>query len=997
MAEPLRRNENIQPVTRPNLRALDGGGETTQPQKGHLAAASKDSGSATNSSDSGNRANLRLIQGGEESGATDSGKTAGADNETKILGNTSPWFNQNKDTSTKGDSLFSRLRGKVTKKRSIIGFAVTGLVGGGFMGLSIISGPAQLVQLGEWLQKPSFGSEKNSGIRLTAAWRYYKTGDIGETRVSALGSKIFHETMENLEKSGVTYDRDSSTGKVKTQTIDTSKNSQLRGKSVDEIKGILAREYGLPESRFQQIGMGANGTGFKIATNLRDMSIGDERKFHFKTLSFFNDTTGLKHLGDGKIVVGMQQRVVAKFFNIPSLWNGLKRVVASQANKYSTKAERRAAEKERMDTKMNPITERLNIARGKLRDRLSGKTGLFASGASLGTTAMCIVRDSAEDVAETNRQIARLAAAEAADKKSLASQVKSNINTTLESTGAVVTGFTDPKTDENIWSSKPLKSLGDPNNTKGVDLPNEYQQAFMPGSTEKEIKDTIGGGAVGAAACSPVGIAAQLVVGIGLLIAGPVSGGASWAVIVAQQGASMAATAGATYLIGKLIVEHFDSDTIMPSPLSGPLGGGLLAYGSMELENIASRPSGGVPMSKDDLSALRTEQLNESQNEFRSKSTIAQLFDINDYRTPAGQLVASISPDISHNVRNTASLFTKIPSMFSSTLTKLIPAAHAEGEYEWPMDIVGVPREIINDPNLENPNDNADKLAAVLDSPSGNGYIDKAKKCFGVEISKGPEGWDAITQDEVNPNSEEYVNANCGDISDYNWKRTILFVFDIKTLTAAACFQGDEESCTKLNINSGSASGSGSAGGSASVVDGTEKELAQKLLDYHNQGKYKFDNPTDEQDLQMMVRGESIRGGVGCVADKLDKRVMQLLIYVIDSGYEVGTYALCRSHHYNQGAHPQGKAVDISSLNGIPLNSSAAKSVTLEVSQLIFNLNNELRARQIIIGGVGATRTVDQNFVRYNRCSEGIEGAAAVACFGAETMAGHTDHIHVGY
>lgn len=726
---------------------------------------------------------------------------------------------------------FSALKGRITKKRTITGVVVGGIIGGGFFGFSLIQGPAQVIQLAEWLKTPSFGNEKNSSIRVSQAYRYWKSGDIGETRVSGLGSSVFRQTMENLERSGITYDRDPNTGKVRSQTIDTSQNSQLRGKSIDEVKGILAREYGLPESRFQQIGMGAAGSGFKVATNLRDMNIGAERRLHFKTLEFFNDNTGLRHLGDGSIVNAMQKRVVAKFFHIPSLWTPLQRAVANQANKYSTKAERRAAEKERVNNKINPVTERFSAARASLRERLSGRVGTALSRTLLTTGGMCIVRDSADDAAELNRGIAVASAAQAADKKSIGSQVKSNKNVSLSVVGAVIDSFTDPDTGESIWGSKPLKSLGDPRNTKGVDLPYEYKQAFKPGSTAKDIKDTLGGGFFGSIACSTPGQIAQGAFSFIQLLAGPITGGVSWAAFAAQQGPKMAATAGVVYLLQQKLTALLANDTVMPSPLSGHIGGGLLAYGSMELENIAGRGSGGIPLNPTESAALRQEQFQESQREFRNKGTFAKLFDINDYRTPVGQLATSISPDISRNIANAATIVTQIPSMLGSTFSIFIPSAHAEEEYEWPMDIVGVPSEIINDPNLENPYENAAVLASILDSSSGQGYIDKAKKCFGVEISKGSEGWDAITQEEVNPNSEEYVSANCDDISDYNWKRTLLFVFDVKTLTAAACYQGDDDACNKLNVSTGDGTGASDSGitgeGATRIVEVAEQEFAK--------------------------------------------------------------------------------------------------------------------------------------------------------------------------
>lgn len=134
-----------------------------------------------------------------------------------------------------------------------------------------------------------------------------------------------------------------------------------------------------------------------------------------------------------------------------------------------------------------------------------------------------------------------------------------------------------------------------------------------------------------------------------------------------------------------------------------------------------------------------------------------------------------------------------------------------------------------------------------------------------------------------------------------------------------------------------------------------------------------------------------------CHVKALDKRVLQVVIYLIDKGYKIGTYAFCRSHSDTGGVHDDGLAVDISSIDGVALNTSAAKKLALKVDKIIFNLEGEIAPKQIITGGVGATRELDPDFTKYNRISKDVSGQAAVDGFGSDTIAGHTDHIHVGY
>jgi len=129
MAEPLR-NDNVyddhdeNPVTRPQLEGIKGGGETTTPRAGHLQAV-PNSTTASNEAGSSNP-NLKLIQGGEAAGASDQG-TESEKEEQKVLSDRVGKGYEEGESSANKQSRFSSVKGKLanskTKRRILFGIA----------------------------------------------------------------------------------------------------------------------------------------------------------------------------------------------------------------------------------------------------------------------------------------------------------------------------------------------------------------------------------------------------------------------------------------------------------------------------------------------------------------------------------------------------------------------------------------------------------------------------------------------------------------------------------------------------------------------------------------------------------------------------------------------------------------------------------------------------------------------------------------------------------
>ena len=171
-----------------------------------------------------------------------------------------------------------------------------------------------------------------------------------------------------------------------------------------------------------------------------------------------------------------------------------------------------------------------------------------------------------------------------------------------------------------------------------------------------------------------------------------------------------------------------------------------------------------------------------------------------------------------------------------------------------------------------------------------------------------------------------------------------------------------------------------------SLVSGDAAANARKLLQFHAQGKYHADNPGDLSDIQATAEGRAVRSQSGQMVH-IDARVMQVLVHLIDLGHTIGTFAICSDHHDDgPRGHAGGLAVDISTIDGHPINSSSARAVVIQVDKQLRNAG-ALRPRQLITGGVG--NKIDQTIEALTLPNPGF--------YGPETMQEHTNHIHVGY
>lgn len=746
---------------------------------------------------------------------------------------------------TGGDKSKS-FKGRISKKKaSIIGVLTGGLVGGGLFGFGVIHGPMELATLGQTLQIFDYKSTNSVNIRAGGWYRFAQTGEYGETRVGAWGSKLVNDRREKLSKVGIDFDGDNLSN-IRSISFDTEKLGKerlvgLQGRNFEDSRRVLAQEFNLPEEDFRRVGT-RGADGHRIVIVARGENVTKIRDTVTKVVGD-PDNTGI--IKGSKAYNAMTHRAFKKFYNLPSLFSPIKRNAADKGRDLGTamdRNERKKREKERMQ-RITAAAESVNPgARQKLSEKLSGNTGKFAGGALITTGGMCFVRDIAEDVVEANRAAVVIPTIlDATDKKAVGSQVQSNIDIDMDSAGDVAESLKDDE-GKTIWQGTAMQSISsnnfnfDANKNDPNDLSPDYKQAFSNKTTSSDIKDTFGGGGVGDLACSTPGQIIQVTAGLGLIIAGPFTGGGSWAAFAAKTGAGAAATAGVMYLLKEKITTLLSKDPIdMVDSIPAPVRGNLLAYGAREAANTAARSNGGIELSKEESDAADREVINVMKTEFKDKRLATQLFDISDYRSVASQASMSLSPSITQNVSAVASGLFNVKGSFSSIASALTPKTVADERslYSWDFNIFGIPEKILTDKKYEDPYKNADIVSKFLTEWPLDTYKDRVKDCFGITLSNESGPWDVIPENEVNPNSQKYLDANCSDIDEEMWVRIMLFIFDNRYMSAAACLElNDEDACNKVDSSYGIAQDASSTTSTASetfdvaLLDGNSEHIA---------------------------------------------------------------------------------------------------------------------------------------------------------------------------
>jgi hypothetical protein len=713
------------------------------------------------------------------------------------------------DKGSLGGRFLGIFKGK-KKRLAIAGGAATILSGTLFGLFTFLHGPLQLVHLSQILGKFAGSNDTAIHIRTNGfmrATRAARTGDIAETRVGILGSKRFADIEKQLKDVGIEYERDvARTGRPTKMVIDTSKNPDFQKGGLAQRQAAIAKHFNVDIDKVAQIS-GLNGGKFAIP--MQDLNIKATRALAF---------TPLKHIEGGTILNALNKRILAKYFNAPSLFKPMTRAKAAAENKLYARADRKVREKERSKKRHSAQRKKYIAAKNNVKNKMQPHRQAIGNTLLL-TGAACTAKAIADDIPLVNyAAVVMPSMIEAVDKQAVGSQGQAQHDFDLNQLGDVVDTFKDDE-GRTIWEAKGLHALASNTAGEGQDIDPSYRSAFSNQTTSANVREELGAaGFTTDIVCSPGGQLLQAGIG-GLLIA---SGPGGWAAKTAQAGRAIksglvfGAIAG---LVQQKIVDQLTEDVV--ESFAGPQGGNLLAYGARAGHNLNATSMGGVALEGTEtrISTLEAEQ--RDREEFQSKSFFARMFDINDHRSLVASSVRATGPSPGRSISNLAvSLFNNPFKPVASSLTALAPKAFANTEsYDWGSPLYSIPPNLLNDPKYDNPYENAERAAEILSGSSGQNYKDRARTCFGVTISQGQYGWDVTKEEEVNPADNAYVAAQCNNLGDENWVRILLFVFDTTITQLIDCFEGDETSCRQLTQGGSSQTGSSETAGSSIVGD----------------------------------------------------------------------------------------------------------------------------------------------------------------------------------
>lgn len=545
------------------------------------------------------------------------------------------------------------------------------------------------------------------------------------------------------------------------------------------------------------------------------------------------------------------------------------RINAAAEKKQSKSEAEKQFTQEQTDAKTGSVDSKGATAAKAMEDDVKGQKSLRTKAIPIigvVVAAACIAHQAAQEIPKIDYyRVVAPTEIEAASVISMGSQAMSGSGgITADQVGAKINSFTD-KNGDTIWQSAGINALE--GNTLATtnngmyrnDLPSDYKQAYgdhMVSTTIDRVATIILDSMTGPfAALNIVGIhpGATLcneVVQWGLAAAGTVaqgvadffSGGTAQVAVTAAETAESLAVQ--TLVIGNVIkmaenwfINSNTAGKLAEDAFSGPLGGNLLAYGSRAAANVAAIGSGGVNLANNSSTIMSVADL-QSEREFRNESLYAKVFDTSDYRSLVNRVAFNLSPGFSSTSNMLSSLSSSIlglGSSLSKVFGSLIPGVRADsstaswsGNYDWGFPQYGIPQSLLNDPELADPYENANDVGQYLSnacsqsgqigpdygscaSGSYGGLQSRMLTCFGNKLSYDSSTtggtWDVVpaSNTEVNPNSDDYRNDNCGDTSDTTWKRIIMWVNDTSTMKAIACFSGeDDQSCSDLGMGGSS-------------------------------------------------------------------------------------------------------------------------------------------------------------------------------------------------
>lgn len=716
--------------------------------------------------------------------------------------------------------------GSAKRKAATSGGGIAGLVIGLFsVGSMFLAGPLELIHIAQNLEQWHMSDQENAEDgRMGRAYRYFKKGmDPGETRIGWIGSNMKDKFLDDFKQMGM--EPEFGAGKnYKGMTIDTT-NENWEGKSPDEIKGQLT-EAGISESDIvidhdkgtvhikDNKGMFSKTKNLNILRKMTGTQKGLMGKLRMRQFKKYGWVTW-HPLAPLDKKVNQKLSDVIKEFRDKKAANYKEGMESMDINAEDSSTEEESTDKDGNKTTTDTATsdadkataagEAGNANEMESRFKSFGTTGKVVGGIAAVQGIICGMKGIADGIDQVRQtQVVIPLIRMGSDVLSSASQVQSGEDFNTTTLEALSKSWDD--VDET--SGKTVSTWDQSQSVQG-------EQGKSGGIEPSKTLDGIAQGIPGWLSWTQNGIigkfcskVAQIAGGVISLFLGAISGG----LVSAVTGVVTGAVAG--HFVGKAIdavIKMMAGDTIN-TLASGAEWGNDVNYGSRMFSNATAAEMGGVGLSDQEAAALKTDSDAANQADFASHSIAYRLFNPNDSRTMAAAAVDNSTAIQPQNLpRTVGSLVASFGSIVKLPLTMFFGSkVSADAQpYNYGFPEYGFSEQDLNDPRFQDPYDNANKAAKILDNNSG--YIDRAFKCFGVNITKGGQGWQVVpassTGDDptkflalYSQNSDQYPKGDCQDRSE-DWLRIRFFILDSGTLDGWACLKGDSTGCQNDGVD----------------------------------------------------------------------------------------------------------------------------------------------------------------------------------------------------
>lgn len=755
-----------------------------------------------------------------------------------------------------GKSSVGRIRaiffGTKRKKQVTVGSGITGFfIGGSIFALLFAGGTGfEFIHMAELLTHAHLSNQQDaSNHEVGKLFRYAKSADIGETRLTALGSYFVKRINAQLSSQGITINTEK--GNYSSYTIDpdiADDGAQFKGLSQDEIIAKL-NENGISGN----ISSDSNG---------KTVTVTPDESYYTTKKTAMQDLVSLS--GESNIPDALRVRWLGKYNGIT--WHPLERL-GNYANNKAKDLALAAWDKVRgqgIDEGTGPAliddtTARNNTgttvvpAEGadtgptnlsKLQDSLkrlsSGTTGKVIGGVAFAVGLVCTINTVDKNIGNIRYTqdilpMMRLGAS----VLSTAGQIENGTDVNTDEMNILAKQFTNSKGQswneaETIQADQGAANKGEDINQGVKDTVSETAPSWIDWVNAAGIKTAINN------ICSGIGQAAT---GVASVVIG----------LFSEDYANLAIGFLGSILTGPVIQDIsnlLSGNAVNASTASGPDFGNEIDYGTRFFANSTAVQDGGTKLSNQQVAILNNGQNIKQQTTFEKQSIAYRLFNLKDYNSLTSRFIDSQSSGTTRNLDNVAtSLISITSSLFSSPLKLLSTTVHAQSQvtYNYPFPQYGFSAQDMNSMTNVNPYKNAETVAKWLDTNnSGNtpDYIGLAATCFNVSINKDSSGyWDVVPGASSDPQAMNiydptYLSNNCNNpsgVPTQNWLDFRYFIFDTSQMEGYACEQGDSQSCSNDGMSTSSSSTNNSNGSNGSQQN-TQAQTSQSNVTHQITG-----------------------------------------------------------------------------------------------------------------------------------------------------------------